>query len=83
MSESTNAVKHFLKLYLSLGKTKLAEDVCRSDIITPAMETILNEKYLQSCKNDLKEIYSQCYAFLLNDLKYLLQAAAEENNEYN
>lgn len=83
VSTNTNTVKRFLELYLSLGKIKLAEDVCRTDIITPAMKNILNETYLRSCKDGLKELYSQCLAFLQEDLKYLLQAALQQNNEYN
>lgn len=67
---------------MSLGCIKAAEDVCRIDIITPAMKLLLYESYLRSCKDGLKELYSQCYAFLQEDLKYLLQAAAEQNNEY-
>lgn len=83
-SVSTNAstVKCFLEMYLSLGKIKSAEDVCRVDIITPAMESILNENYLRSCNSGLKELFSQCYIFLQEDLKHLLQASAEQNNKY-
>jgi len=69
-------------MYLSLGKIKTAEDVCRVDIITPAMESILNENYLRSCNSGLKELFSQCYVFLQEDLKHLLQASAEQNNKY-
>lgn len=75
-------MKCFLELYLSLGRIKAAEDVCRIDVITPAMTSILNENYLKSCKDGLKEVYSQCYTFLQDDLKHLLQAAAEQNNKY-
>lgn len=82
ISTNTNTVKSFLELYLSLGKIKSAEDVCRTDIITPSIESIINENYLRSCKDGLKELYNKCYAFLQNDMKYLLQAAAEQNNEY-
>lgn len=83
-SVSTNkiAVKRFLELYLSLGIIKSAEEVCRTDIITPAIESIVNENYLRNCKDGLKELYNECYAFLKNDMKYLLQAAAEQNKEY-
>lgn len=82
VSTNENAVKRFLELYLSLGNITAAEDVCRIDIITPAVKSILNESYLKSCKDGLKELYRQCYAFLQEDLKYLLQAAAEQNNKY-
>lgn len=82
MLTNASTVKRFLEMYLSLGKIQSAEDVCRIDIIIPAMETILNENYLRSCNNDLKELFSQCYTFLQKDLKYLLQAAAIQNNEY-
>lgn len=80
-SVSTNAIeiKLFLELYLSLGKIKYAENVCRTDIFIPAMESILNESHLRSCKNGLKELYDQCYAFIEENLKHLLQAAAEQN----
>ncbi|VVC32810.1 COG complex component, COG2, C-terminal,Conserved oligomeric Golgi complex, subunit 2, N- [Cinara cedri] len=81
ISTDANTLKQFLELYLSLGKIKSAENVCRTDIIRPAIESILNERYLWSCNGGLKELYSQCYAFLQEDLKYLLQAAAEQNNE--
>lgn len=83
-SVSTNPteIKLFLELYLSLGKIKSAEDVCRTDIFIPAMKSILNEKHLRSCENSLQELYNQCYAFLEENLKHLLQAAAEQNNEY-
>jgi len=77
----TNEVKHFLGLYLSLDKIKSAEDICRIDIILPAMEAILNERYLHNCNDDLKELYSHCNEFLQEDLKYLLEAAAEQNNK--
>lgn len=83
MTSNVNTVKQFLELYLSLGKIKFAEDVCQTDIVRPAMESILNERYLWSCQGGLKELYSQCYTFLKENLKYLLQAAAEQNNEYS
>lgn len=83
MSTNKNTVKRFLELYLSLGRIKSAEEVCQTDIILPAMETILNEPSLRNCKNGLDGLYSQCYIFLQEDLKHLLQAAAEENNKYN
>lgn len=83
VSNNKNTVKCFLELYLSLGRIKSAEEVCQTDIIIPAMETILNETSLRSCKNGLDGLYSQCYTFLQEDLKHLLQAAAEENNKYN
>lgn len=82
MSTNANTVKRFLELYLSLGKIKSAEDVCRTDIVRPAMESILNERYLWSCQGGLKELYTHCYAFLQEDLKHLLQAASEQNKEY-
>lgn len=82
MSIDASTMKCFLEMYLSLGKIKSAEDVYRIDIIIPAMESILNENYLRRCNNDLKELYSKCYAFLQEDLKHLLQAAAQQNNEY-
>ncbi|CAI6362754.1 unnamed protein product [Macrosiphum euphorbiae] len=80
VSTNANAVKCFLELYLSLGRTTYAEDVCRTEVVTPAMKSILNENYLRSCKDGLKELYSQCYEFLQVDLKHLLQAAEEQNN---
>lgn len=83
VSTNTYTVKCFLELYLSLGKIELAEDVCRTDIVMPAMKTILNENYFRNCKDGLKELYSQCLRFLQEDLKYLLQAAVQQNNEYN
>lgn len=82
MLTNANTVKQCLELYLSLGRVKSAEDICRTDIIKPAMESILNERYLWSCKGGLKELYNQCFKFLREDLKHLLQAAAEQNNEY-
>lgn len=78
----TNTIKRLLELYLSLGRTKSAENVCQTDVIKPVMESILNENYLKNCKGGLKELYNQCYAFLQGDLKHLLQAAADQNNEY-
>jgi len=82
VSTNANAVKCFLELYLSLGRTTYAEDVCRTEVVTPAMKSILNENYLRSCKDGLKELYSQCYEFLQVDLKHLFQAAEEQNNMY-
>jgi len=82
VSTNANAVKCFLELYLSLGRITNAEDVCRTEVVTPAMKSILNENYLRSCKDGLKELYSQCYSFLQVDLKHLLQAAKEQNNVY-
>lgn len=82
VSTDVNAVKHFLELYLSLGRITYAEDICRTDIVTPAMKSILNENNLQNCKDGLKELYSQCYTFLQEDFKNLLQAAEEQNNAY-
>jgi len=82
VSTNANAVKRFLELYLSLGRITYAEDVCRTEVVTPAMKSILNENYLRSCKDGLKELYSQCYTFLQVDLKHLLQAAEEQNNVY-
>lgn len=82
VSTNTNTVKRFLELYLSLGKITYAEDVCRTDVVTPALKSILNENYLRSCKDGLRELYSHCYEFLQKDLKYLLQAAEEQNNMF-
>lgn len=82
VSINANAVKRFLELYLSLGRLTYAENVCRTEVVTPAMKSILNENYLQSSKDGLKELYSQCYTFLQVDLKHLLQAAEEQNNVY-
>lgn len=83
ISTNSNAIKRFLELYLSLGRIASAEEVCRTDIIMPAMESIMNENHLGNCKDGLNELYSQCYKFLQEDLKHLFQAAAEQNNEYN
>lgn len=83
ISTNSNAIKRFLELYLSLGRIKSAEEVCRTEIIMPAMESILNENYLSNCKDGLNELYSRCCTFIQEDLKHLLQAAAEHNNEYN
>ncbi|XP_022183512.1 conserved oligomeric Golgi complex subunit 2 isoform X1 [Myzus persicae] len=83
VSTNANAVKRFLELYLSLDRITYAEDVCRTEVVTPAMRSILNENYLRSCKDGLRELYSQCYAFLQVDLKHLLQAAEEQNNVSN
>lgn len=82
MSTNANTVKRLLELYLSLGRIKSAEDICQTDVIKPVMESILNENYLRNCKGGLNGLYNQCYAFLQEDLKHLLQAAAEQNNEY-
>lgn len=82
VSTNANTMKRFLELYLSLGRIKAAEDVCRTDIVIPAMESILNESYLRGCKGGLKDLYNQCYAFLQEDLKLLLKVAAEQNIEY-
>ncbi|XP_026805034.1 conserved oligomeric Golgi complex subunit 2 [Rhopalosiphum maidis] len=83
ISTNANMVKRFLELYLSLGRITYAEDVCRTDVVTPKLRSILNENYLRSCKDGLIELYSHCYAFLQEDLKYLLQAAEEQNNMSN
>ncbi|XP_016657618.1 conserved oligomeric Golgi complex subunit 2 [Acyrthosiphon pisum] len=80
VSTNANVVKCFLELYLSLGRTTHAEDVCKTEVVTPAMKSILNENYLRSCKDGLKDLYSQCYELLQVDLKHLLQAAEEQNN---
>jgi hypothetical protein len=77
-----NTMKRLLEMYLSLGRIKSAENICQVDIIKPVMESILNENYLRNCKGGLKELYNQCYTFLQGDLKNLLQAAADQNNEY-
>lgn len=83
ISTNSSTIKRFLELYLSLGRISSAEEVCQTDIIMPAMESKVNENYLENCKDGLNELYSQCYKFLQEDLKHLLQAAAEQNNEYN
>lgn len=83
VTTNKNTVKCFLELYVSLGRIKSAEKVCQTDIIIPAMEVILNEPSMRNCKNGLKELYSQCYIFLEEELKHLLQAAAEQNKEYD
>lgn len=82
VSTNANMVKRFLELYLSLGRITYAEDVCRTDVVTPKLRSILNENYLRSCKDGLIELYSHCYAFLQEDMKYLLQAAEEQNNMF-
>lgn len=82
VSTNANTVKCFLELYLSLGRITYAEDVCKTEVVTAAMKSILNENYLRSCKDGLKDLYSQCYAFLQVDLKHLLQAAKEQNYVY-
>lgn len=82
MSTNASTMKCFLELYLSLGEIKSAENVCQTEIVIPAMESILNESYLRGCKGGLKDLYSQCYTFLQEDLKFLLDAAAEQNIEY-
>lgn len=80
---NSNVIKQILELYLSLGRIKSAEEVCRTDVIMPAMKSVLNETYLGNCKDGLNELYNHCYRFLQEDLKHLFQAAAEQNNEYN
>ncbi|XP_050425340.1 conserved oligomeric Golgi complex subunit 2 isoform X2 [Adelges cooleyi] len=79
LKTNSKTVRRYLELYLSLGRIKSAEDVCRSEMIAPKIASLLNENNLVNCNDGLNSLYNKSNDFLLHDLKNLLEAAVELN----
>lgn len=72
LNKNTDFIVRCLQMYMLMNNQKIAENLYSAKIVKPALQNIINENTLKSCKDNLGALYSKIIEFVNVEMKLLL-----------
>lgn len=73
VADNVDALQLCLRMYCTLNECRSAEELVRTNIVAPYMQTVISESALQNCPAGLHGIYRQILHFITTRLQTILK----------